>query len=130
MVNPKGSRPFDSARCETNSTRSTCNMNHFLDSDIIFEGLYPMVRRRESILRGRHLMEFGLKPSPKLREIIQKSFEAQESGEFSDLEGAKKWLADNIDTLTMEKGGIVVDGIRVPDEIDILLKEQAELDRE
>lgn len=50
----------------------------------------------ESILKGRDLIAIGLKPSPKFGEIIRASFEAQESGEFSDLEGAKKWLLDNV----------------------------------
>ena len=51
----------------------------------------------QPILMGRHLIEKGLEPSPKFKEILQKSFEAQESGSFNDLEGAKKWLQDNVD---------------------------------
>ena len=52
----------------------------------------------QPILMGRHLIEKGLMPSPKFKEILQKSFEAQESGAFNDLTGAKKWLEDYLNT--------------------------------
>lgn len=48
----------------------------------------------QPILMGRHLIELGLKPSPQFREILAKGFEAQENGEFSDVEGGKVWLKD------------------------------------
>ena len=48
--------------------------------------------RMKPILMGRHLIDKGLTPSPKFKEILLKSFEAQEAGEFSDLDGAKNWL--------------------------------------
>lgn len=50
----------------------------------------------ESILMGRHLIEAGLKPSPLFGEILDAATEAQEEGEFSDLEGAKEWLSNNL----------------------------------
>jgi len=59
----------------------------------------------EAILKGRDLIEIGLKPSPKFGEIIRASFEAQESGEFGDIDGAKKWLADNMSSFIMAGGG-------------------------
>lgn len=46
----------------------------------------------QPILMGRHLIEKGLKPSVKFKEILDKAFEAQESGVFNDLEGGKVWL--------------------------------------
>jgi tRNA nucleotidyltransferase (CCA-adding enzyme) len=49
-------------------------------------------KRYEYVLMGRHLIEAGLTPSPDFKKILQKSYEAQENGEFSDVEGAKKWL--------------------------------------
>ena len=48
------------------------------------------------ILMGRHLIDLGLSPSPKFREILQKSYEAQENGEFNDIDGARQWLKDYI----------------------------------
>lgn len=45
------------------------------------------------LLMGRHLIEAGLKPSVEFGSIIKKSYEAQENGEFSDIEGAKNWLS-------------------------------------
>lgn len=50
----------------------------------------------EYILMGRHLIEAGLKPSLQFGEILRKSYEAQESGEFSDLGGARQWLQNNL----------------------------------
>jgi tRNA nucleotidyltransferase (CCA-adding enzyme) len=52
----------------------------------------------QPILMGRHLIELGLKPSPKFKEILDKSFEAQESGEFSDVEGGRVWLKNYLNT--------------------------------
>jgi tRNA nucleotidyltransferase (CCA-adding enzyme) len=47
----------------------------------------------EKLLLGRHLMEFGLTPSPLFGKILSRAFDAQVAGEFSDVEGAKKWLS-------------------------------------
>jgi tRNA nucleotidyltransferase (CCA-adding enzyme) len=51
------------------------------------------------ILMGRHLLEIGLKPSPDFKKILDKSYEAQENGDFSDVEGAKKWLNENVNEI-------------------------------
>ena len=56
------------------------------------EELDLQTKAYQPILMGRHLIEAGLKPSPQFKEILDKSFEAQEIGEFSDVEGAKEWL--------------------------------------
>lgn len=48
------------------------------------------------LLMGRHLIEAGLKPSIEFGNILRKSYEAQENGEFSDIEGAKHWLSAQI----------------------------------
>ena len=53
-------------------------------------------KKYEYILMGRHLIENGLKPGPEFGQILSKAEEAQENGEFSDAEGAKKWLSDHL----------------------------------
>ena len=50
----------------------------------------------ESILMGRHLIEFGLKPSPKFKEIIDEVFEKQLDGKIKTLEEAKKYAKEII----------------------------------
>lgn len=55
------------------------------------------------LLMGRHLIEAGLKPSPKFREILGKASEAQESGVFSDLDGAKHWLINHLQEIETTK---------------------------
>lgn len=51
----------------------------------------------EYIIKGRHLIEwFNMKPSPNFGVWISKANEAQENGIFSDLEGGKSWLEQNI----------------------------------
>lgn len=45
------------------------------------------------ILQGRHLIELGMKPGPKVGEIVDAAFEAQLEGKFADLDGARRWLA-------------------------------------
>ena len=52
----------------------------------------------EYILMGRHLIEAGLKPSPKFGEILTTAGEAQESGVFSTIEEAKEWLNNFLKT--------------------------------
>ncbi len=49
-------------------------------------------KQYEYILMGRHLIEKGLSPSKEFKIILDKANEAQENGDFNDLEGAKKWL--------------------------------------
>ena len=53
----------------------------------------------EYFLMGRHLIAEGLKPSPKFREILQKSYDAQENGDFQNLDGAKEWLKKYLQTI-------------------------------
>lgn len=50
----------------------------------------------EYLLMGRHLIDAGIEPSTQFGEILRKSYEAQLNGEFNDLDGAKKWLTENI----------------------------------
>lgn len=45
----------------------------------------------EPILMGRHLIEFGLKPSPQFKEILDKVFEKQLDGKIKNLEEAKDY---------------------------------------
>jgi tRNA nucleotidyltransferase (CCA-adding enzyme) len=46
------------------------------------------------LLLGRHLIEFGMKPGLEFKAILASAFEAQLNGEFTDLESARKWLAN------------------------------------
>lgn len=54
----------------------------------------------EYILMGRHLAEVGLQPGPQYGNILAKANEAQENGEFNDLDGAKIWLTEYFKTST------------------------------
>jgi tRNA nucleotidyltransferase (CCA-adding enzyme) len=45
------------------------------------------------ILMGRHLLELGMAPGPKVGELLAQAFEAQLEGHFLDLPGALLWLA-------------------------------------
>jgi tRNA nucleotidyltransferase (CCA-adding enzyme) len=47
----------------------------------------------EPILMGRHLIELGLEPGKLFGTILDKAYEAQLEGTFSDLTQAWKWLA-------------------------------------
>ncbi len=51
-------------------------------------------KQYEYILMGRHLIMAGLKPSNEFGVILGKANEAQENGEFSDVDGAKQWLGE------------------------------------
>ncbi len=43
------------------------------------------------LLLGRHLIDKGMEPSPEFKQILDKAYEAQLDGEFSDLDGALEW---------------------------------------
>ena len=49
------------------------------------------------ILMGRHLMALGYKPSPQFKVLLDKAFEAQLEGAFSDIDGALVWFKANHD---------------------------------
>lgn len=55
-------------------------------------------KQYEYVLMGRHLIEAGLKPGTDFKIILNASYTAQENGEFSDVDGAKKWLAEFLKT--------------------------------
>jgi len=69
---------------------------------IIHEGVTKLrakaeeLRLREAapkpILQGRHLIARGMSPGTEFGKTLNAAFEAQLEGEFSDLEGALKWL--------------------------------------
>lgn len=44
------------------------------------------------LLLGRHLLEHGYTPGPKMGKVLKKAYEAQLDGEFDTLEGALTWL--------------------------------------
>jgi len=48
------------------------------------------------ILQGRHLLQLGYPPGPKMGETLKHAFEAQLDGKFENIENAIKWLKDNI----------------------------------
>lgn len=48
------------------------------------------------ILLGRHLIELGLVPGVKFKEILNAAYEAQLDGAFFDLENAVKYAKDNL----------------------------------
>lgn len=48
------------------------------------------------ILMGRHLIELGFKPSKEFSDILKTVFNAQLNGEFSNLDGAKKFLREHV----------------------------------
>lgn len=57
--------------------------------------------KMKPILRGEHLIAAGLKPTPEFGMIIRESIEAQDSGEFNDLDGANEWLRQKITSGTL-----------------------------
>lgn len=54
--------------------------------------------KMKPILKGNHLMDLGMKPSPVFSVIIKESLIAQDNGEFTDTAGAIKWLKERIGT--------------------------------
>ncbi len=58
------------------------------------EALDLKTKAPKPLLQGRHLIERGLNPSTEFKVILDEAFEAQLSGDFHDLEGAKVWLED------------------------------------
>lgn len=48
----------------------------------------------EFLMKGRHLIQLGLKPSNEFGAILQTCNDAQENGEFNDVEGGIIWLSE------------------------------------
>ena len=46
----------------------------------------------EPILQGRHLLDLGYQPGPKMGKLLKQAYEAQLEGEFSELNGAIQWI--------------------------------------
>jgi len=59
----------------------------------VAQSLDVAFKKPEPILMGRHLLEQGITPGPKMGELLKQAFEAQLDGEFGDLDGALEWLA-------------------------------------
>ncbi len=68
------------------------NMKAMLD---VAESLNIQSQRLEPLLLGRHLLELGFSPGPKMGEILQLVFESQLNGEVQCLEEAKEWVRRN-----------------------------------
>jgi tRNA nucleotidyltransferase (CCA-adding enzyme) len=49
----------------------------------------------QPILRGRHLLERGWQPGPALGTMVRAAYEAQLEGQFDDLTGAMRWVANS-----------------------------------
>jgi tRNA nucleotidyltransferase (CCA-adding enzyme) len=47
------------------------------------------------ILLGRHLIEKGMQPGKAMGKLLERAFEAQLDGEFTDLEEGLQWIAAN-----------------------------------
>ncbi len=51
-------------------------------------------KKLPALLSGKELLKFGLKPSPKFSEILDKAYEAQMQGNFKSYDEALLWLKD------------------------------------
>ena len=51
----------------------------------------------EPILKGRHLIDMNVKPGRAMGVILDKAFEVQLDGGFSNLAGAQQWAKENMD---------------------------------
>lgn len=56
------------------------------------EALNVQSRAPEPILKGRHLIQLGLKPGERFGKILDAAYDAQLEGEFADYEQAVDWL--------------------------------------
>ena len=68
------------------------NMKAMLD---VARTLNIQSQRLEPFLLGRHLLELGFSPGPKMGDILQLVFERQLNGEIHSLEEAKEWVSKN-----------------------------------
>ena len=56
------------------------------------ESLHISTEKPKPLVLGRHLIDRGMEPGPKMKPILDKCFDAQLDGEFTDLEGGLKYL--------------------------------------
>lgn len=56
------------------------------------ESLHISTEKPKPLVLGRHLIDRGMKPGPKMKPILDKCFDAQLDGEFTDIEGGLKYL--------------------------------------
>ena len=56
------------------------------------QNLNVQTKGPEPLLLGRHLLELGFAPGPKMGEILRSVFEVQLNGEIQSLEEAKEWV--------------------------------------
>ncbi len=68
------------------------NMKAMLD---VAESLNIQSQRIEPLFLGRHLLELGFSPGPKMGDILRVVFEAQMNGDIQNLEDAKEWVRRN-----------------------------------
>ena len=73
----------------------------------------------EPLLKGRHLIEMGMKPGPAIGALIKSSFERQLDGKFETVDDVKAWGAtivcifDQLNEAVDEDGNVVVNPILV-----------------
>lgn len=48
------------------------------------------------LLQGRHLLELGCAPGPRMGELLTAAYEAQLDGHFGDLDGALTWARERL----------------------------------
>ncbi len=70
----------------------TANMKAMLD---VAHNLNIQTQRLEPLLLGRHLLELGISPGPKMGEILKLVFDRQLNGEVQSVEEAKEWVSRN-----------------------------------
>ncbi len=76
---------------------------------VVHEGVIALRARAEELklresapkplLQGRHLIERGLSPGKQFGTVLNEAFEAQLEGQFTDLDGEQKWLAESLKLL-------------------------------
>ena len=64
-------------------------------------------RAPQPILLGRHLVELGMEPGPKIGAMVKEAYEAQLEGKFFNLEQAFHWLALQFPDLAESARGAV-----------------------
>lgn len=58
-----------------------------------------VAHRRVRLLSGRDLLDVGLVPGPRFREVLDAAADAQDDGLFDDVPGARAWLRAHLDTV-------------------------------
>ncbi|MEK9981223.1 MAG: hypothetical protein VW993_05775, partial [Deltaproteobacteria bacterium] len=62
----------------------------------------------QPFLKGRHLIEMGIKPGPEIGKLLKQAFDVQINGEIRSLNEAMKWVESKLphQTKTGKKGNL------------------------